>query len=81
MLSKRLVTVSCNSSNLLCCGCDGRVGLGERHSPEVVNPLLDERQPFPSPGYVNFAFQVFSSLLYYDHHMSTILYFWPQAKG
>ncbi len=56
MLSKRLVTVSCNSSNLLCCGCDGRVGLGERRSPEVVNPLLDERQPFPSPGYVNFAF-------------------------
>jgi hypothetical protein len=33
-----------------------RVGLGERRSPEVVNPLLDERQPFPSPGYVNFAF-------------------------
>ncbi len=55
MLSKRLVTVSCNSSNLSCCGCDGRVGLGERRSPEVVNPLLDEQVPFPSPGYVNFA--------------------------
>jgi len=33
-------------------GTPTRVGLGDRCSPEVVNPLLDERQPFPSPGIV-----------------------------
>ncbi|KAH9556624.1 hypothetical protein CY35_07G039500 [Sphagnum magellanicum] len=28
-----------------------RVGQGEdRHSPPLVNPLIDERQPYPSPG-------------------------------
>ncbi len=43
-----LIQLCCN------CGCGGRVGQGEdRHSPPLVNPLIDERQPYPSPGYVS----------------------------